>query len=253
VSARLRIAVVDYGMGNRRSVQKALEHVGVVAAISRDLDQLRAADGLVVPGVGAFPLAMRNLRELGLSELIRDRAADGTPVLGICLGMQLLFDRSGELEPAEGLGLIPGDVTWLDAGGLRTPHIGWNDVTFERASPLIAGLPAGGCPFYHVHSLAARPTDPGDVLATTVYGERFATMVGRGSVYGVQFHPEKSSGHGLQMLRNFVRVCRADGDPASGRGPGLAGSDGVRVTALTESGLAGASGAGGAGVTGLPA
>jgi glutamine amidotransferase len=220
MSDQPRIAVVDYGMGNRRSVQKAFEHVGTPVAVSSDHDELRGADGLVVPGVGAFPTAMRHLRELGLDELIRSRAMQGTPVLGICLGMQLLFDRSVELEPTEGLGLIPGGVTWLDTGGLRMPHIGWNEVTFERSSPLSAGLPADGCPFYHVHSLAARPRDPADLVASTVYGERFATIVARASVSGVQFHPEKSSGHGLQMLRNFVRMCRLDVAAA----PGLAGS-----------------------------
>jgi glutamine amidotransferase len=220
MSDQPRIAVVDYGMGNRRSVQKAFEHVGTQVVVSSAHDELSAADGLVVPGVGAFPTAMRQLRELGLDELIRSRAMQGTPVLGICLGMQLLFDRSLELEPTEGLGLIPGAVTWLDTGGLRIPHIGWNEVLFERSSPLNAGLPAAGCPFYHVHSLAARPRDPADIVASTVYGERFATIVARESVSGVQFHPEKSSGHGLQMLRNFVRMCRLDVAAA----PGLAGS-----------------------------
>jgi glutamine amidotransferase len=204
-----RIAVVDYGMGNRRSVQKALEHVGARVAITSDHERLRGADGLVVPGVGAFPLAMANLNRLGLAELIRASARRGTPVLGICLGMQLLFDRSRELEPTDGLGLIPGEVSWLATGGLRVPHIGWNEVVFERPSPLTAGLPAGGCPFYHVHSLAARPADPGDVVATTTYGERFATIVARESVLGVQFHPEKSSSHGLRMLQSFVELVRA--------------------------------------------
>jgi glutamine amidotransferase len=170
MTGRPRIAVVDYGMGNRRSVQKALEHVGARAAITNDHDRLRAADGLVVPGVGAFPLAMQNLNRLGLSEVIRASAREAKPVLGICLGMQLLFERSRELVPTDGLGLIPGEVSWLETGGLRIPHIGWNDVVFERPSPLTAGLPAGGCPFYHVHSLAARPEEPGDVVATTTYG-----------------------------------------------------------------------------------
>jgi glutamine amidotransferase len=234
LSGQVRVVVVDYGMGNRRSVQKALEHVGAAAAISGDHDELLSADGLVVPGVGAFPLAMRRLTELGLAELIRSRAADGAPLLGICLGMQLLFDRSLELEPTEGLGLIPGDVTALDARGLRIPHIGWNEVSFERGSPLSVGLPAGGCPFYHVHSLAARPRDPADIVATTLYGERFATMVTRASVSGVQFHPEKSSEHGLQMLRNFVRLCRGEVGPASERklGPARAPSAGARVIRL---------------------
>jgi glutamine amidotransferase len=202
-----RIAVVDYGMGNRRSVQKALEHIGASAAITRDHEQLRAADALVVPGVGAFPLAMANLHDLGLAELIRARAAVGTPILGICLGMQLLFARSEELGCTDGLGLISGEVRWLDTGGLRVPHIGWNEVSFERASPLTNGLDSAGCPFYHVHSLAARPGDPADVVGTTEYGERFATIVARGSIFGVQFHPEKSSIHGLRMLQNFAALC----------------------------------------------
>ena len=203
------IAVVDYGMGNRRSVQKALEHVGASASITNDHVRLLAADGLVVPGVGAFPLAMRNLQSLGLAELVRARAADGVPILGICLGMQVLFERSEELEPTEGLGLLGGAVTWLDTGGLRVPHIGWNEVRFARPSRLTAGLPASGCPFYHVHSLAARPRDEADVIGTSEYGERFATIVGHGSVFGVQFHPEKSSTHGLRMLRSFVAQCES--------------------------------------------
>jgi imidazole glycerol-phosphate synthase subunit HisH len=202
-----RIGVVDYGMGNRRSVQKALEHVGAQVALTDDHNVLGDCAGLVVPGVGAFPEAMRRLNELGLSELIRARAADRVPVLGICLGMQVLLERSEELQPTDGLGLIHGEVTWLEAGDLRIPHIGWNEVTFERPSPLTTGLPAGGCPFYHVHSLAARPRDPDDVVATAEYGERFATIVAHGSVFGVQFHPEKSSVHGLRMLESFVAVC----------------------------------------------
>jgi imidazole glycerol-phosphate synthase subunit HisH len=201
------VAVIDYGMGNRRSVEKALEHVGARVTITRERSELEAADGLVLPGVGAFPQAMRNLCELGLTDLIRAQTQAGTPLLGICLGMQLLFDSSEELEPTHGLGLLPGTVTWLRTGGLRVPHIGWNEVSFERPSPLIHDLPATGCPFYHVHSLAARPREPEDVIGTTEYGERFATIVARGNVLGVQFHPEKSSGHGLQMLRNFVTLC----------------------------------------------
>ena len=202
-----RIAVIDYGMGNRRSVEKALEHVGAGAAITADHDELRAADGLVLPGVGAFPQAMRNLDALGLPGVIRGLVADGVPLLGICLGMQLLFDSSGELEGSGGLGLIPGEVTRLKAGALRIPHIGWNEVRFERPSPLTADLPEAGAPFYHVHSYAARPADPDAVVGTTEYGERFATMVAYGAVFGVQFHPEKSSRDGMRMLDAFVGVC----------------------------------------------
>jgi glutamine amidotransferase len=206
---RVRIAVVDYGMGNRRSVQKALEHVGAQAAITGDHDQLRAADGIVLPGVGAFPLAMRNLAELALDTQIRASAAAGKPLLGICLGMQLLFERSEEFERTAGLGLIPGAVTPLRTGGLRVPHIGWNEVEFERPSRLTMGLPSAGCAFYHVHSLVARPSDPDDLVGSTTYGERFATIVARESVFGVQFHPEKSSAHGLRMLESFAGLCRS--------------------------------------------
>lgn len=207
MSASVEIAVIDYGMGNRRSVQKAIEHVGARARITHDHHDLRAADGLVLPGVGAFPRAMGNLGALGLLEPIRELVADGRPLLGICLGMQLLFDCSEELGRTAGLGLIAGRVTRIDAGGLRVPHIGWNEVRFERSSPLTAGLPQRGCPFYHVHSFAVRPSDDRDVVGTTEYGERFATIVRRDSVHAVQFHPEKSSAHGLAMLRNFVAAC----------------------------------------------
>jgi len=205
------VAVVDYGMGNRRSVEKALEHVGARAQITRDAAALEQADALVVPGVGAFPHGMRNLIELGLDERIRAAAVAGTPVLGICLGMQILFERSHEHELTDGLGLLAGEVTPLEAGKLRIPHIGWNDVRLERPSPLTSGLPDEGCAFYHVHSFAARPEDPADVLASTEYGERFATIVGHGNVFGVQFHPEKSSRDGLEVLSNFVALASGNG------------------------------------------
>jgi glutamine amidotransferase len=210
------VAVVDYGMGNRRSVEKALQHVGARALITRDPAALEQADALVVPGVGAFPHGMRNLVELGLDERIRAAAAAGTPVLGICLGMQLLFERSQEHELTDGLGLLAGEVSLLHGSGLRIPHIGWNDVRFERPSPLTAGLPGESCAFYHVHSLVARPEDPADVIATTEYGERFATVVAHGNVFGVQFHPEKSSRDGLALLSNFVTLCRNPAPAGSG-------------------------------------
>jgi glutamine amidotransferase len=214
MSRPIRIGIVDYGMGNRRSVQKALEHVGARADITRDHDELQAADGLVVPGVGAFPRAMRNMDELGLSELVRRRAQDGLPLLGICLGMQLLFDGSVEHEPTRGLGLLRGEVDWIESRGMRLPHIGWNEVAFARPSALTAHLPTGGCPFYHVHSLAPRPSDPADLVGVTEYGERFATIVEHRHVYGVQFHPEKSSADGLRMLANYVTVCAQRRDAA---------------------------------------
>jgi imidazole glycerol-phosphate synthase subunit HisH len=200
------IGVVDYGMGNRRSVEKALEHVGARATITSDHAELRAADGLVVPGVGAFPRAMTNLAELGLDELLAERLGAGLPILGICLGIQLLFESSEELGGAEGLGFLPGDVARLDPGDGKLPHIGWNRVRFVRSSPLTVGVPEA-CAFYHVHSYAPRPAEPSDVLGEAEYGSSFVTAVDRDPVFGVQFHPEKSSAHGLTLLRNFAAVC----------------------------------------------
>jgi glutamine amidotransferase len=200
------VGVVDHGMGNRRSVEKALERVGARVALTADHDALRAADGLVVPGVGAFAAAMRSMRELGLDELVVERAAQGTPVLGLCLGMQLLFESSTELGGDRGLGLLPGEVVALDAVGLKLPHIGWNEVAFTRASPLLEGL-GDRAAFYHVHSFVPVPAEEGDVLGRGDYGGPFTSIVGRGDVYGVQFHPEKSSAAGLALLANFTSVC----------------------------------------------
>jgi imidazole glycerol-phosphate synthase subunit HisH len=205
----VEIAVVDYGMGNRRSVEKALAHIGARASVSSDHERLRAAAGLVVPGVGAFPRAMESLRELGLDGLLRERIAAGTPVLGICLGLQLAFERSSELGGADGLGIIEGEVHGLRAGTRKLPHIGWNEVRFgKRDSPLIADLPHE-CAFYHVHSFAAEPVREQDVLGVAEYGAPFATAVQKGSFYGVQFHAEKSSAAGLRLLANFARICVA--------------------------------------------
>jgi glutamine amidotransferase len=215
LSEPVDIAVLDYGMGNRRSVEKALAHVGATATITSDHDQLRSAAGIVVPGVGAFPRGMANLRALGLDDLLRERVAAGTPVLGICLGMQLAFERSSEQGGAEGLGIIPGEVRALRAEGLKLPHIGWSEVSFLRGgSPLIENLPER-CAFYHVHSLAPVPSDPADILGTAEYGETFATAVRHGAFLGVQFHPEKSSAAGLRLLANFARICLAAGTPAA--------------------------------------
>jgi imidazole glycerol-phosphate synthase subunit HisH len=203
-----RIAILDYGMGNLRSVEKALERVGSEALITRDPEAVRSADGVVLPGVGAFPAAMRRLRELGLDGLIAQRVEAGAPVLGICLGMQLLFSSSAENEGAEGLGLLPGPVEPLAASGLKVPHIGWSPVRLERSSPLTDGL-ADELPFYFVHSFTPRPEDSRDVLGTAAYGERFVCAVERPPIYGVQFHPEKSSGAGLRLLANFAEICTA--------------------------------------------
>ena len=198
------IAIADYGMGNRRSVEKALAHVGAESRVTADHAVLRAAEAIILPGVGAFPEAMRHVERLGLADVLRERADAGVPLLGICLGMQLLFDSSTEHEGAAGLGILPGTVTRLDAP--RLPHIGWNLVTFERSAALTDGLGAAAA-FYHVHSFACRPADPGDVVGTSEYGERFVSVVERGNVMATQFHPEKSSRDGLRMLRNFARLA----------------------------------------------
>ena len=198
------IAIADYGMGNRRSVEKALAHVGAESVVTADHEVIRAAHAVILPGVGAFPEAMRNLDRTGLGEVLSERAAAGVPLLGICLGMQLLFESSTEHEGAAGLGILPGTVTRLRSP--RLPHIGWNLVTFERESALTEGL-GDAAAFYHVHSFAYRPADPTDTVGRSEYGERFASIVERDNVMAAQFHPEKSSRDGLHMLRNFAELA----------------------------------------------
>jgi glutamine amidotransferase len=199
------IAIVDYGMGNITSARMALEHVGADVQLTDDPGTISDADGVVLPGVGAFPRAMRELERRGLAEVITAYSQTG-PVLGICLGMQLLFQSSTELGGADGLGILEGSVETLDADGLKVPQIGWNDVAWSDGAPLTDGLPDRTA-MYHVHSFAARPADPSVVIGTAEYGERFASAVARENIYGVQFHPEKSSTHGLGLLRNFVRLA----------------------------------------------
>jgi imidazole glycerol-phosphate synthase subunit HisH len=201
-----QIAILDYGMGNLRSVEKAFERVGVDVLRTDDADAAAGAEGLVLPGVGAFPRAMQRVRELGFDRLVAEHVGEGRAVLGICLGMQLLFERSRELAGAEGLGLLAGEVEPLEAPGLKVPHIGWEPVRWRRPSPLTEGIDSGSA-FYFVHSLAPAPVDDADTLGTAVYGEQFACAVERPPTYGFQFHPEKSSAAGLRLLANFARVC----------------------------------------------
>ncbi len=201
-----RIAILDYGMGNLRSVEKALERVGAQGEITSDPALVEAAQGVILPGVGAFPRAMERVRETGLDELVAGRIEAGVPVLGICLGMQLLFESSVENEGGSGLALLGGIVAPLEANGYKVPHIGWSPVRWEHESELTAGLDEQ-TPFYFVHSFAPRPAAEGDVLGTAAYGERFTCAVERPPLYGVQFHPEKSSSAGLGLLRNFISIC----------------------------------------------
>jgi glutamine amidotransferase len=201
-----QIAILDYGMGNLRSVEKALERVGAEAEITSDRARAEAADGVILPGVGAFPRAMERVREIGLDELVRGRIEAGVPVLGICLGLQLLFESSVENEGGSGLALLDGVVAPLEANGYKVPHIGWSPVQWEHDSRLTEGL-GEETPFYFVHSFAPRPAADGDLLGTAAYGQRFACAVERPPLYGVQFHPEKSSSAGLALLANFIRIC----------------------------------------------
>ncbi len=201
-----QIAIVDYGMGNRRSVEKALQKVGAQAFVTGDHAELRAADGLLLPGVGAFPAAMKVITEIGLDELLRECAAAGTPLFGSCMGMQLLFERSEEHGGAAGLGLLKGEVRRLEAPGMKLPHIGWSEVDWLGETPLRDGL-GEHTYLYHVHSFVAHPADPDVVLGTAEYGEVFPAVVGKGNVYGAQSHPEKSSTHGLRLLENFAGIC----------------------------------------------
>lgn len=200
------ICVVDYGMGNLRSVQKGLEKVGAVAKITRDAGEIRNAERLVLPGVGAFPECMKNLTRLNLVDPILEFIKSDRPFLGICLGLQLLFDESDEFGIHEGLKVIPGRVKAFDRDmGLKIPHMGWNQVFFSKESPIFKDINDGSW-FYFVHSYYVAPADPADTAAESEYGIKFTCAVSRGNVFAVQFHPEKSQEIGLKLLRNFANL-----------------------------------------------
>lgn len=206
---RASIAVAHHGTGNVRSLVRALERAGADVTVATGPDQLAGVDGVVLPGVGAFPAGMEALSRLGLDRGLIEVAASGTPLLGVCLGMQMLFDWSDEHGGAAGLGLLPGHVRRLDPGGERLPHIGWCGVSWLRDHPLNEGI-RNPSPMYHVHSYAADVSDQADVLAMATHGTQFTTAVARANILGVQFHPEKSSLEGLELLGSFVGIC-ADG------------------------------------------
>lgn len=195
------IAIVDYGMGNLRSVQKAFEYLGIDARIGSDRALLADASHIVLPGVGAFADAAEALRRAGLDEELKRQIASGKPFLGICLGMQLLFDRSFEDGEHEGLSLVPGEVVRFDVKDLKVPHIGWNTVRVVKETPLFKG--AEDLCFYFVHSYHAASVAPDCVETVCEYGYEFVSSVNRGNVFGVQFHPEKSGEAGLELLKNF--------------------------------------------------
>ncbi len=199
------IAIIDYGAGNLRSVTNTLKYLGADVTIASSPEQMEGADRIVLPGVGAFGAGIASLREAGFEEPIKQAAAAGTPLLGICLGMQYLFDESEEMGKHKGLGLLPGRVVRFPADVPKVPHIGWNQLHLESASPLLAGIDDGAYAYF-VHSFIAAPADSADILASTDYGGSFASIVGRGNVFGIQCHPEKSQAVGQRILRNFIEA-----------------------------------------------
>ena len=207
----MTIAILDYGAGNLRSVELAFARLGVPTVVTNDAAVAMKADGLVLPGVGAFADAMNALRESGLIPALEHAKETGKPLLGICLGMQALFEGSEEGEGVEGLGFVKGFVRRLpDTDGLKIPHMGWNDIRAEKDSPLLVDLPTE--PYvYFVHSYACFADDADDVLTTTEYGVRFCSSVQCGNVFGTQFHPEKSGRVGEQMLKNFAAFVEKEG------------------------------------------
>lgn len=195
------IAIIDYGAGNLFSVKNALEYLGLPYLITNRAEELRRADSYILPGVGAFPFAMKQLDATGLIGVLKEQVEE-KPLLGICLGMQMLFDESFEFERCAGLGLIPGEVRRMEVGSLKIPHMGWNALELKApGDPLLAGVSEGDC-VYFVHSYMAH-TQPEYLLAACEYGGQVTALVRRGNVYGAQFHPEKSGEVGLQILRNF--------------------------------------------------
>lgn len=206
------IAIVDYGIGNLRSVEKAFAAVGANARLVSDPAAAQQATALVVPGVGAFGACAAGLRAYGFEPVVRQAVQDGRPVLGICVGMQLWFERSEEMGDHAGLGLLPGVVRRfpdgaMDAAGqrLKVPQIGWNQLQHDGRDPLLVGAPSGSFAYF-VHSYYCAAADPADVLAVTDYGFDYPSVVRRNNLWGVQFHPEKSQKVGLQILANFAKV-----------------------------------------------
>jgi glutamine amidotransferase len=199
-----QVAIIDYGVGNLRSVEKAFAANGCRAVVSSDEKLLRAAERLVLPGVGAFAACMKALTERGFDVLVRQRVAEGAPLLGVCVGMQLLFDESDEFGKTPGLGLLRGRVRRF-GGELLVPQVGWNQIQQRGKHPLFAGIDDGAF-FYFVHSYYCEAAEPEAVLGETEYGISYASVVARGNLCGVQFHPEKSQVAGLRLLANFAKA-----------------------------------------------
>ncbi|HJT66701.1 MAG TPA: imidazole glycerol phosphate synthase subunit HisH [Pyrinomonadaceae bacterium] len=204
MSSAGEVAIIDYGVGNLRSVEKAFAATGCDAIVSGDEKLLRSAERLVLPGVGAFGACMKALTARGFDQLVRERVEEGTPLLGVCVGMQLLFETSEEFGSTPGLGLLPGRVKRFN-DELVVPHVGWNRVDQIREDPLFNDI-ASESFFYFVHSFYCEPVETGIVAGKTDYGIRYASVVAHRNICGVQFHPEKSQNAGLQLLKNFARL-----------------------------------------------
>lgn len=198
-----QVTIIDYGVGNLRSVEKAFAAAGCDAVVTADQEQLRGAERLVLPGVGAFAACMQALKECGFDEIVRERATRGTPLLGVCVGMQMLFEESEEFGTTSGLGLLRGRVRRFN-GDLVVPQVGWNQIRQRSAHPLFSGI-TDQTFFYFVHSYYCLSDDPEVVVGETEYGGPYASVVARGNVCGVQFHPEKSQTAGLRLLSNFAQ------------------------------------------------
>ncbi len=204
------IAIIDYGMGNLRSVQKGFEHVGFQAEVTRDLQRIASARGVVLPGVGAFNACMGNLRRFGLVEVVQEFVRQKKPFLGICLGFQLLFSESEEFGRQKGLDLFPGKVVGFRPGEQqKVPHMGWNCIEKQKESPFLDGIPSGDF-VYFVHSYYVVPDEPSLIATTTPYGLGFASSIATDHLFACQFHPEKSQSVGLRILSNFARFAEKD-------------------------------------------
>lgn len=202
------IAIIDYDAGNIKSVTKAFQYLGEEVLLSSNPAVLRSAEGVILPGVGAFGEAMQKLRESGLTDTVKGIALGNTPFLGICLGMQLLFEGSEESPGVEGLGILPGRIVRFPSdNGLKIPHVGWNSLAYPSKGRLFEGIPENSY-VYFVHSYYVRAAEPEIVVAASEYGVNFHASVEKGNVFGCQFHPEKSSDTGLTILRNFIAVTK---------------------------------------------
>lgn len=201
-----KIAIVDYGMGNLRSVEKAFEFIGAKAEITDNAEEIMNSRGILLPGVGAFPDAMENIKKQGFDKVLKEAVKNGTPLMGICLGMQLLFEESDEVRVTEGLGFLKGKIKKFEVD-LKIPHMGWNDLIMDKSCEILKDVKEGSY-VYFVHSFYAEIQEEGVLNAHSFYGIDAPVVVSKGNVFGLQFHPEKSGEPGMQMLKNFWELIK---------------------------------------------